>query len=386
MDSNRKLIYTENATDESNVRHMLLTKHIGPPSNENEARYSDWIDGTRFSEEMNYLKSQGFEINVKINSVGGSVLHGWTIMDAVLTNEASVHNIGLAASMAGMVFCCSKKRKSETYATIMLHPASNAKEKNSPYATVVSETFRKMLKEKSTLSEEQLETIFAGGDHFFPMDKATEAGFVDEWVNSMEKKVEMPLMATAAEYYEVYNNNLIENQKQSKEAMEKPSFIPDFLKGVFGAKDDQETVTNALAQKSENEKLKIEATAKDAEIENLKAALEVETNARMSANVATEATALIEKAEADGKLKLDADQKAEWVKNATAHFELVSSMIEKMSSVRAAAAAIPSTEKSKGLTYIELATKHPDQLRVIAESDPELFARLQDEYNESQKK
>lgn len=65
------------------------------------------------------------EIEILINSLGGSVFKGWPIITAINNSSKPVTTVidTVAASMAALIFLAGKKRKMYSYSQLMLHAA-----------------------------------------------------------------------------------------------------------------------------------------------------------------------------------------------------------------------------------------------------------------------
>jgi len=72
---------------------------------------------------MNYLDNKR-KITIEINSPGGDISAGFTIINAIEQSEAPIHTIcsGEACSMAALIFITAKKRKMYHNSYIMFHP------------------------------------------------------------------------------------------------------------------------------------------------------------------------------------------------------------------------------------------------------------------------
>src|SRR5688500_10577228 len=81
----------------------------------------------RFLYEFESLKKDDSidEIEILINSLGGSVFRGFPIITAINSSEKEVTTIvdTVAASMGALIFLAGKKRKMYSYSQLMLHPA-----------------------------------------------------------------------------------------------------------------------------------------------------------------------------------------------------------------------------------------------------------------------
>ena len=88
------------------------------------------ISGTYFAKEVEYLQDVCDSINVRINSVGGSVIEGYSIVSAILNSKIPVNTYidGLAASIAGVIAVAGTKCTMKDYGTLMMHNASGSED------------------------------------------------------------------------------------------------------------------------------------------------------------------------------------------------------------------------------------------------------------------
>lgn len=101
---------------------MLILNHIGYDSDMGQG-----VDGTDFLKELLLLDTMGkSRIQIWINSVGGSVIDGWSILGGMLKTKTKVdtYNIGVAASTAGWLFEAGRTRVMSDYALWMGHNPS----------------------------------------------------------------------------------------------------------------------------------------------------------------------------------------------------------------------------------------------------------------------
>ena len=101
---------------------MLILTHIGY-----DEQMGQGVDGLEFCKELLTLDSMGkSRIQVWINSIGGSVIDGWSILGGMLKTKAKVdtYNIGVAASTAGWLFQAGRERTMSDYALWMGHNPS----------------------------------------------------------------------------------------------------------------------------------------------------------------------------------------------------------------------------------------------------------------------
>ncbi len=98
---------------------MLIDRGIGYDPEEGMG-----IDGASFQRELLELDGMGFKaIKVYINSPGGAVMDGYNIFNAILKTKTPVdtYNVGIAASIAGVIFMAGRKRIMADYAHFMMH-------------------------------------------------------------------------------------------------------------------------------------------------------------------------------------------------------------------------------------------------------------------------
>lgn len=104
---------------EADVPVMLINKHIGMDADDGMG-----IDDERFVIELLELDKLGKEsIEIWINSVGGNVLAGMNIYHAALKTKTKVNtrNVGVAASIAAVIFQAGRTRTMSDYAKLMYH-------------------------------------------------------------------------------------------------------------------------------------------------------------------------------------------------------------------------------------------------------------------------
>ncbi len=364
-ESTFKLIFTSRVID--GKAFMLLDKHIGPDKDNPNSSY---IDGPRFAEEMYWLKSQGYEITAKINSPGGRVDHGWSIIDSIVETGATTHLIGLGASMAGVAFLFGKKRIADEHATLMLHGPSGGGSKK--YLEILKSQFSSLIASFSKFPKEKAEALIASGDHFFDISDMEDYGFIDE-VRPTGKKFIKPKTASASVLYEAYASVIQETNNVNE---------MEIFNKLFGGKSDSENAIAAIQMKAENDKLVAEKTAWASEKLALEAKLKAIEDASKFLDIKAKSKELIEGAEKAGKLSFkDEAAKAKAIEDASANFDFTKSLIEAMPSKKnVSASSFVSNDKPEQNTYEWLAKNDPKKLSAIAESDPDLFNKLSDEY------
>lgn len=160
------------------------------------------------------------DITFQINSGGGSVLSGLSIVDVMnyIKSDVATVNVGLAASMGSILLTSGAKgkRSSLIYSRIMTHQVSHGTEGNLQDTRInqlEAEKYNyilfKMLSQNSGKTfDEILEA--SRRDKWFDSDQALEFGLIDEIIGLDKNKSITEMMKGFDEYYqkEVYNNVL----------------------------------------------------------------------------------------------------------------------------------------------------------------------------------
>lgn len=81
------------------------------------------IDGDRFANDLALLDKQFGTINLHINSPGGNVSQGYSIVSVMLSMKAhvNVYVVGIAASMAAVIAVCGDEVFMYDYSRLMIH-------------------------------------------------------------------------------------------------------------------------------------------------------------------------------------------------------------------------------------------------------------------------
>ena len=136
---------------DSDTPIMLINDDIGVIK-DNNGNVIGGIDGKAWQEEFMYIDSLGKKsIEVRINSAGGSVLEGYNIFSAIdkAKTPTTTHNVGIAASIAGIIFLAGKDRVIEDYGQIMLHaPHSDSDEDVNKQINAVKEQLTTIISSK----------------------------------------------------------------------------------------------------------------------------------------------------------------------------------------------------------------------------------------------
>lgn len=159
-----------------------------------------------FIKELRSLEKDYANINVRINSGGGSVFEGLAIYNAMQQSTANIETWvdGLAASMASIIALAGKKCHMSKSAMIMTHKPSvgsygNSDEhkKNAQLLDGLEQTMLSIYASRTGKSTDDCKNTFLNGkDNWFSAEEAKQAGLVDD----------------------IYDNPAIEAPKEKKDA------------------------------------------------------------------------------------------------------------------------------------------------------------------------
>lgn len=137
-----------------------------------------------------FVKSGKKRINVRINSPGGSMMHGEAIINAVKSAdvEAHVYIDGIAASMAALMFLSvpKERRHMARNSKLMIHASSSELYGNASSHRAAADMLDvfdsgaiAQLAVDTGMSEEEVRSAYYdGNDHWFTAEQSLAAGFI----------------------------------------------------------------------------------------------------------------------------------------------------------------------------------------------------------------
>lgn len=150
----------------------------------------DKIDGEVVAREIVEANAKGVsEIEIRINSSGGSVFQGFSILGAMFNSQAIIktYNDGVAGSMAGIILLAGKERYGYDYSKLMLHEPSiwgetidtidDEKAKNTLKS--IKSSFISIIKTKSGKTAEAIENLLHK-ETWYSATQARNEGFIDK--------------------------------------------------------------------------------------------------------------------------------------------------------------------------------------------------------------
>ena len=245
---------------------ICILTHIG-----NDSRLGDGVMGNDFVKELNNIEQSGYaECEVWINSVGGSVLEGMAIYDAINNSSIIVNTrcIGVAASMAGVIFQAGKKRIMNDYSRLMIHGVSGGTPESE---ASLSESVVTMLSKRCPENENKIRKMMDGEKFITAQDCLDKYNLCDEVVTT---GVELDLknsglFATFNTLTEVVNK-LIQEPKQKIKMLKVTNLLnlsedaseDSILKEITDLKEqlaNKEALLNKIEEDKKEEEAKKEA-------------------------------------------------------------------------------------------------------------------------------
>lgn len=307
---------------------MLINTHIGFDEVDGMG-----IDGALFQKELLYLDTLGKKrIQIWINSIGGVVMDGYSIASAILKTNTPVDtfNVGICASIAGVIFMCGRNRVAMDYSLLMIHKPSGGDD--TKVLDLMQESLVTMLTAKSGLTTEQVSALM-DATSWINANECLKMGFATE----IEKTAKAETI-TATNYADIFTQaNKITN-KILKPINTKKSMLKVTNKLGLNAEANEESIVNAIEQmenlsNEEISTMKILIEQLEEQLEDFKEKLEA-----MTTEVATEKEAQIEKEAMDmvtnfakiGRIKNEDENVKMWVNLAKADLEGTKAIIENL--------------------------------------------------------
>lgn len=319
---------------------MLINKHIGKDEDEGQG-----IDGSLFQEELLRLDQLGKKrIQVWINSGGGVVMDGYAIYNAILKSKTKVdtYNVGIAASIAAVIFQAGRKRVMADYSLLMYH---NPYGGDSVELKKMRESIGVMISQRTGKSLEEVLKIM-DKTTWITASEALMNGFTDEVEYSNDINVKHGNAKAMWESGKVIANSIFKpnnNKKMNKVANKlglndeaNEEAIISQIESIVNKNEDMEDKLAKLEDKLASKKMEcdeleakmdeLKKKAEDAEVEAKKA----EDEAKKSEEEAkkSEAKNMVANFVKVGKIKNESAEK--WVAKAIVDFDGVKDLLEEL--------------------------------------------------------
>lgn len=349
-------MYTVDASSDEPI--MLLNKHIGYDP---EDGYG--IDGALFQEELLRLDGMGKKrIQVWINSPGGLVVDGMGIYHAILKSKTKVdtYNVGLAASIAAVIFQAGRKRIMSDYAVLMYHNAFNGADKS---LEVLNESINQMIS-RSGMNKDEIESMM-NCETFLDAEEAKRKRLCDEIDYSVDlNKKRLPATVTESQNFwkernTILNNIFKSNTKNMVKVTNKlnlqDSANEDAIVGAISEiqnKLDLATVENKKS-KDELEKMKNDLDTAENSLKEMKDKYEAAKNDLDTAAdlaMTEKCKNMISGFVKIGKIKNEAKSIDAWVAKAKVDFDGVKNLIDELPLNKTAAIVDNKNEDQAAIT------------------------------------
>lgn len=354
---------------------ILLYNQIGDSVDAN-GNYVYGISGSAFAYEMQYLQTVCSKINVRINSIGGSVMDGYSIVSAILNSSVPCYTFidGLAASIAGVIAMAGKKVYMADFGTLMLHNPSGGNDKD--VLELVKKTLVTIFEQRTKLTAEEVSAMM-DRETWMDSSEALTMGLVDEII-TCSKKIKVSKSESLSNMALIYNK--IINKPNMEKIQNVLKLTNEADEAAIVAEIEKKDVANADL-KTENDELKARLKViEDAENEAKEAA---------KADLQNKATALVEKAITDKKV--DESEKESLIALAVNSFSTVENMIAKINNVKDAVKVFDvknidtgkGTEDRSSWTIRDWEKKDAKGLEKIKNETPAIYTEM---YNSHYKK
>jgi ATP-dependent protease ClpP protease subunit len=365
---------------------MLLYDTIGRQYKDDE--YVCGIDGSTFAYEFQYLQDKVEKINVRINSVGGNVLDGYSIISTMLNSnvQVDVYIDGMAASIAAVIAMCGDKICIMDYGTVMIH---NPYDPNSTTDQIILDyiksTLVTILKNRTNFSADEISNLM-DKETWFNAKQCVKNGMADEIINS-KVKVKVDKKTNIYNLFDIYNSII---QKTNKKDM---NLIINKLNLEEDATEEMvieaiESLQNKIVEPIQDEELKSVISDLENKIEMINKEKE-ELVSKLDAYNAEKEEAkrikietLVNSYIVSGKLK--EEEKESTIKMANFDFEGTKNMLDKIGSKTAnhiisEVVNLNSNERN-GWSFRDYEKKDPKALLEIKNTNPELYEEMYNSY------
>lgn len=286
------------------------------------------------------------EIEVLINSLGGSVYKGMPIVTAIANSGKPVITIvdTVAASMAAMIFLAGHKRKMNSYAQVMIHSARYEDGHEDEALKNVNDNIFNIIKAVTRRAKDRIKG-WLSKDSWFTAKQALQEGLATEiiktrlsLVDSFQTEVRN-MVASAA------SMDAINNLKNKHEKMDNIYSLLDLSAEASeqAVEAKVKEIKNALEIKTQ------ELINRESKIKELETSLKVFEDAKAEAK-ANEINKLID--EAFKNRQINAEGKATWQQLLIVDFESASKAIK----------ALAKTEKISEIINTDSEKRQPEMV------------------------
>ena len=363
---------------EDGTADIFLFEEIGGPRG---------ISGAQVAEEIKFLNEvKNVDlIRLHINSPGGTVQDGLSIIGAIRASKAPVDTIaaGIAASIAGIIFLHGRNRSMNDFAKIMIHAPSIPGEEDGRFLNdrekealaQIQDTLAIQLQNNSNKSKGDILALM-DREIWVNADLALTWGLIDEIINTAREDKTLAGNSIA----EIYNSAKIILQPNTK--FSKMTTITNYLKlnddaseaSILEAVQNIETKADEAETKSSDQEQKISDLTD--ENETLKAKVEaLEGTAKETEEAA--AVEFVENCIEGGKFK--AEDKDGLIEKAKADFEgfkIIANSVTGVVHADITDGLAPSSVLAPEMGLREMEKNEPNKLLQIRNENPDLYEKM----------
>lgn len=308
---------------------MLINTHVGFDDEEGMG-----IDGALFQKELLYLDTLGKKrIQIWINSIGGVVMDGYSIASAILKTKTPVDtfNVGICASIAGVIFMCGRNRIAMDYSLLMIHKPSGGSDEK--VLELMQESLVTMLTAKSGLTADQV-SVLMDATSWINANDCLDMGFATE----IEKTAKAETI-TATNYADIFTQaNKITNKILKPIINTKKSMLKVTNKLGLNAEANEDSIVDAIEQMKnasaeELQTLMLEMEQMETAMEALKEkydAIMEQMDAEKETRLEEDAVEMISNFAKLGRIKNDDENVKMWVNLAKADLNGTKAIIENL--------------------------------------------------------
>lgn len=336
------------------------------------------VNGNEMAHELSSIDTDTDTIHLLINSNGGDVSQGLSIVSAILSAKAFVHAHinGIAASMAAVIAISADKVSMQDYAKLMIHDpyfvgkgTERMSDRDKKCLASVTDTLRTILSRRGCQKDKVAKLM--SDETWFSADEAKAAGLVDEVV-STPRKQELGSLAAP----ELLNLIFLEEQH-------KKQFVK--MKEIAKSLGLPETATEQQIIEAINNRTKSAATREQSIVERMIAIGEQhgtvnERNKERMSRLALADFELFLEMVTDFEPSMGSDDAG------------VEVLVERPDESKRLSDVLSRNQTGKGSQGGNAKPKHdwawyqehdPNALLAMEREQPELFKRLLDEYEQS---
>ena len=370
--------FAKNITRES--ADMFLYDEIGW----NEKTYQG-ISGQTFARELDYLANQeGIKrINVRINSPGGKMIDGYSILSSILNINQNKKGVwvdtyidGVAASVAGWIAVAGKVVSMAEYGLLMMHNPSYAggqalTDKDQEVLDKYKATIATIFKAKTGMSEADISKMM-DSETWLDASEARELGFVDKIVsiNALSKPLATENKNTV-EIYQAYNSLLNKSPKME---------LNTEIAAALGVNNVGDAVKLISEQKAKIKAFETENSNLATSIANLETQVK-DFEAKEKELVKQQATEMVENAIREQRI--NATEKNTWIELAVVNYEGTKKALNSIQPVKLSKVIEQNNATQAGTqadrnawNYTKWAKEDPKGLEALAKEQPEVFNQI----------